>query len=238
MFSLTTVTDRRRQPEIMDGPDLDSHRHLLALRGLERINTWSGSAGILWRQIARLAPRMSGRPLRLLDLATGAGDIPIRLWQNSRRAGLSIQIAGCDRSLRALGCARNRAEQKQAEVHFFACDVLREALPHDHDILTCSLYLHHLEEEQAVELLRRMAQAAGRLVLVNDLVRSRVGLGLAYLATRLLTSSDVVHTDGPRSVEGAFTLEEVRNLAVRAGMAEAMVVKRWPCRFLLSWERS
>ena len=82
---------RHRQAEVMDQPDLDLARHLLALRGLERINFWSGSAGILWPTV-RTALRQAGRPLRLLDVATGAGDVPIRLWQRARRAGLKASI--------------------------------------------------------------------------------------------------------------------------------------------------
>ena len=47
-------------------------------------------------------------------------------------------------------------------------------------------------------------------MLVNDLERSGLGLALAHVAVRLLTTSDVVHVDGPRSVESAFTMEEAR----------------------------
>ena len=57
-----------------------------------------------------------------------------------------------------------------------------------------------------------MADAAGRIVLVNDLVRSLPGfLLLAYPAPRLLTTSAVVHYDGPQSVRAAFTLGGTRD---------------------------
>src|SRR5438093_515405 len=81
---------------------------------------------------------------------------------------------------------------------------LREPLPSEYDAVVSSLFLHHLTEEQAIELLRRMG-TAGQMVLVNDLVRSRTGYLLAWMGTRLLSRSEVVHFDGPRSVEGAFT---------------------------------
>src|SRR5262249_38607158 len=94
-----------------------------------------------------------------------------------------------------------------------------------------------LDEAQAVPFLRRAGAAARRLVLVNDLRRSLAGLLAAYAATRLLTTSPVVHTDGPLSVRAAFTLPEVRELAWQAGLDGATVVRRWPFRFLLMWER-
>jgi len=73
--------------------------------------------------------------------------------------------------------------------------------------------------------------------LINDLVRCRAGLILARAGTRLLSCSDVVHVDGPRSVEGAFTMAEVLSLAEKAGLRNAVAQRRWPFRFLLTWER-
>ncbi len=42
-----------------------------------------------------------------------------------------------------------------------------------------SLFLHHLDEEQAEALLGRMGRAAKRMALVNDLVRNAAGFALA-----------------------------------------------------------
>ena len=76
-----------------------------------------------------------------------------------------------------------------------------------------------------------------REVTRSDLDRSVSGLLLAHLACRLLTTSGVVHTDGPRSVRAAFTLPEARELARRAGLEGAEFRRNWPCRWLLSWSR-
>jgi SAM-dependent methyltransferase len=233
---LARVRERHRQAEIMDQPGLDEGRHVQALRGLERINFWSRSAALVWGPLADLAREEAGRPLRVLDLATGAGDVPIRLWHRARRAGVALQVEGCDVSPAAVAHAAARAAQARADVRFFVWDLLNGPLPSGYDALLGSLFLHHLTDEQAVDLLRRMA-AAGRLVLINDLVRSRAGWLLAYLGTRLLSRSAVVHTDGLRSVEGAFTLGEARALAGRAGLTGARVRACWPCRFLLAWRR-
>jgi SAM-dependent methyltransferase len=228
---------RCRQPEIMDQPDLDEPHHVGALRGLARINRWSGSARILWAPILRLAREGGAAPLRVLDIATGGGDIPIALWHKARRAGVALCLEGCDRSQRAVTFAGQRAREQGTDVRFFQFDVLSDPLPAGYDVLMHSLFLHHLDDEQAVDVLGRMAQAAGRLVLVNDLRRSRAGLALAYLGTRLLSSSEVVHADGPMSVRAAFTLDEAHALVRKAGLKGAVIEKRWPWRFLLAWCR-
>jgi 2-polyprenyl-3-methyl-5-hydroxy-6-metoxy-1,4-benzoquinol methylase len=237
MILFHSVAQRHRRPEIMDLLDLAPQRHFQALRGLERINRWSGSVRLLWRPILAQAQTPTVQLLRLLDVATGGGDIPIRLWHKARRAGLKLEIAGCDRSPNAVDYARRQARACRADVHFFEWDVLQNGLPDRYDIVASSLFLHHLEEEQAVALIKAMAEAAKRLLLINDLVRSWAGYALAYLGTHFLSTSDVVHTDGPRSVEGAFTVEELVALARRAGLGEFRVTRRWPCRMLLEWER-
>ncbi len=233
------LRQRRRRPEIMDQPDLAPARHHRALRGLARINFFSGSARILWPALVALAREQAPRPLRLLDVAAGAGDVPLRLWRRARRAGLDWDVQGCDLSPVATEHARAAADKAGAAVRFFVHDALDGSPLPACDAAVCSLFLHHLDEDQAVRLLLALAgpPSEPRLVLVNDLTRSLVGLALAHVATRLLSTSGVVHVDGPRSVEGAFTPSEALALAQRAGLRGATVARRWPCRWLLTWRR-
>jgi 2-polyprenyl-3-methyl-5-hydroxy-6-metoxy-1,4-benzoquinol methylase len=238
MAILGSVRQRRRQPELMDQPDMEGAPHAAALRGLERINAWSGSARILWPSLKALAESIRDRPARVLDVAMGAGDLPIRLWHKARRAGYNIRVDGCDISASAVAYARSRAAAQAADVHFFEWNALIGDLPEGYDAAVNSLFLHHLDEPAAVAFLRRLARAAGRLVLVNDLERGLSGWLLAYLGTRLLSRSPIVHYDGLRSVEGAFTLAEARHLADEANLDGATVARRWPCRFLLTWSRA
>jgi 2-polyprenyl-3-methyl-5-hydroxy-6-metoxy-1,4-benzoquinol methylase len=205
------------------------------LRALERINLLSASAGTLWRPIRELAMRI-GKPLKVLDVACGAGDVAIRLWERARRDGIDVKVAGCDISPRAVEHARQRAAARQADVQFFPLDVLRESLPEEYDVLTCSLFLHHLETADCMELLRTMCRAARRLVLASDLRRSRLGWWLAWSVTRL-TGSWVARIDGPLSVQAAFTPAELRDLAAAAGLSRTVIARRWPCRMLLLWEK-
>lgn len=224
-------------PEKMDDPSLDGQTHFHALQGLARINYWSGSARIIGSAIQALAQKTGQRSLRVLDIATGAGDVPVILWKKARKQGFFLEIDGCDKSSQAITWARKRAQRSGAQVRFYLLDIAREEIPAGYDILVSSLFFHHLENKEAAGLLRRMAQAAKQMVLVNDLVRCASGLVLAYAGTRLLSRSRVVHTDGLRSVRAAFTLEEIRKMAQEAGLDGAQTERRWPMRFLLTWKK-
>jgi 2-polyprenyl-3-methyl-5-hydroxy-6-metoxy-1,4-benzoquinol methylase len=216
----------------MDDPDLAVARHEHALRGLVRLNRVSGSVGTVWSALRDLAT--ADGDLRVLDVATGAGDLPAGLWRRARRAGVRMTVDACDVSATAVAFARRRAAAAGAEVTVFRHDALDGPLPDGYDVVVCSLFLHHLTEERAASLLERMAAAARRRMIVHDLERSRANLTMVGLAARLVTRSDVVHTDGPRSVRAAFTLPELAALARRRAGAGVRVRRCFPCRLLLT----
>jgi 2-polyprenyl-3-methyl-5-hydroxy-6-metoxy-1,4-benzoquinol methylase len=237
MTLLVDLSVRRREPELMDDPALDPQRHALALRGLRRINHWSRAPGFLWPSIRDLAREHPDRPLRVLDVACGGADNAINLVHLGRRAGLKIQVDACDISRQAIEYARRHADEARAGINFLELNVLEDPIPAGYDALTTSLFLHHLDEADVVRLLQRMAEAAGRMVLVADLLRSTTSYAVAWLGTRVLSTSPIVRTDGPLSVRAAFTIPEVRGLCERAGLAHAIIERRLPCRFLLTWMR-
>lgn len=227
-------------PEIMDEPDLDPSRHVQALAALARVNRVSGVARRVWREILELG-RGSGdtgsnRPLRLLDVACGGGDVLVEVARRARSTGLRLEARGCDVSPNALEHARRESERAGVAVEFVAWDVLTEGLPGGYDLVCSSLFHHHLSLDNAVDLLRNMGRA-GRSVLVQDLLRTKLGYVLAWSGLRLLSRSDVARVDGPRSVQSAFTLPEARAMAKQADLRGATVRNAWPERFVLEWRR-
>ncbi|MBI3464856.1 MAG: methyltransferase domain-containing protein [Planctomycetes bacterium] len=205
---------------------------------MRRLNWLSGIAPCFWRNLKALAKRRSPNTLHVLDVACGGGDILIRLARRAQRAGISMEFFGCDVSPTAVRTAEEAARRAGVPlVRFLQHDVLAEQLPGEYDVVMCSLFLHHLDNEDAEKLLRRMAAAARQAVFVDDLLRTRVGYLLAWAGCRFLTRSPVVHQDGPLSVCGAFSLEEAQALAFRAGLEDAHFSRHWPQRFFMHWSR-
>jgi SAM-dependent methyltransferase len=218
----------------MEQPDLDPDEHVVALRGLARVNWISGSSRIVWGPLRRLAREVGRQPLRVIDVACGGGDVLVDLANKARRANLPMHLTGCDVSATAINYARQRAQT----LDFLHCDFLAAPVTTCYDVAMCSLFLHHMDENQAPRLLERLKETATRLVLVNDLLRGRAPYAVAYAGTRVLTRSRIVHFDGPASVAAAFTIPEVNALAARCGMHGARVSWKWPFRFLLEWRKT
>lgn len=236
--SVMWLQKRMWQAELLDNPGLEEAEVQKALAGLRRLNLVSRSAGILWAEIWRLAIAKGLQRLRILDIAAGGGDTLLTLLQKARRKGLHLAIGAGDINPSSLAYARGRAAQRDEHIFFFRHDALSDALPSGYDVVMCSLFLHHLQEGEAVALLQRMAGAAKHLVLINDLRRSVFNYALVWLGSRLLSRSPMVHADGPLSVRKAFTLAELSDLAGRAGLKNAEIHARFPARMLLVWRKT
>ncbi len=230
------LAERDRQPELMDQPGLDESLHRHALQGLRRVNVVSGTSRTLWRRLSQ-GGLAADRPLRLLDVACGSGDVGLGVLRLAKQHGRPAELVGCDVSELAVRVAGEWAAREELAAEFVVRDVLAEPLPTGFDVVICSLFLHHLDSENIVRLLRAMRESGAGRILVSDLLRSRLGYTLCWLGTRLLTRSPIVHVDGPLSVRAALTVDEIRTLADEAGLEGCRITTHWPQRFLLSWSR-
>ncbi len=227
-----------RQPELMDDPGIATADHLHALRALARINAVSGTAwqlaGVVGRMLGAGASR-TDRPAEIVDLGCGGGDVTVALARRLA-AVRPVRIVGVDLSARAVERARDLAARVGVDVSFVVRDVLADGCP-PCDIAVSSLVLHHFDDGPATALLRSLAAAARRGVVISDLLRSRIGLALAVVGTTVLSTSRVARVDGPLSVRAARTVAEYRRLCAEAGLPAAVVRRVWPERVLVTWTR-
>src|ERR1700712_2699299 len=154
---------RKRVAELMDDPALDYSSHAEALRGLERLNFVSTSAASLWTQIKPLTTKDQAKPLRILDIATGGGDIPVSLLKTAMADGIKVEIVGSDLSQSSVKYATDYALQKQAAVEFIQLDALQDELPDNFDVVMTNLFTHHLDPDDVIDLLKKMAGSAKQM---------------------------------------------------------------------------
>ena len=232
---LPDLAARVRRAELMDDPALEPARHLRALDALARVNRVSLTAARVWSEIVTLS-RQGLRPVRVLDVGCGGGDVLQELARRSTRHAIAVELHGCDLSPVALGRAAKTGRGTPA-LQWHRLDALRDPLPGGCHVVCSSLLLHHLERELAVALLEAMAAATGRVLLVQDLRRTRLGYLFAWLGLMALTRSDVARSDGLVSVRAAFSMSEAGALCRAAGLEGAEVRACWPQRFTLRWVR-
>jgi 2-polyprenyl-3-methyl-5-hydroxy-6-metoxy-1,4-benzoquinol methylase len=223
--------------EIMDGPNVEATAHALALEGLRRINAASKAAARMARPIVDYARRENLTRLSMLDIACGGGDVPASVALLARQAGIEIDLTLLDRSATALKLAAAAADRAGIACRCVQADLMDRWNDSAFDVVTCSLFLHHVSEPgKVVELLDRMRTISRRMVVISDLRRCRMGLLTAWAGSRILSRSGIVHHDAPASVRAAWTIRELTGFAARAEMKDARIERCWPWRMLLIWQ--
>ena len=205
--------------ELLDGP-LDDPAALRGnLRDLARINRWLGGAGLSARAIDALA---SGREtLTVLDVGTGAADIPAALLARAARDGRHLRVTAIDNRPEVLVAAVARQPRlgltPGLELH--VGDGRSLPFPdRSFDIAHASMLIHHLEPIAAVAVLGEMSRVARRGIVVNDLLRGRIAWLGAWLLSHLATRNRYTRYDAPLSVRRAYTVAELTSLIAAAGL--------------------
>jgi ubiquinone/menaquinone biosynthesis C-methylase UbiE len=205
--------------ELLDGP-LDDRAALIGnLRDLARVNRRLGGADLSARAIDGLAPGRAS--IAVLDVGTGAADIPLALIERGRAAGRIVRVTGVDTRPEVLEAAAVIDPRVTAtgELALHVAD--GRALPFPDatfEVVHASLLVHHLDPDAARALFTEMLRVARLGVVVNDLVRSRATWLGAWLLAHVATRNRLTRYDGPLSVRRAYSVAELTALLASAGL--------------------
>jgi 2-polyprenyl-3-methyl-5-hydroxy-6-metoxy-1,4-benzoquinol methylase len=200
--------------EMMDRPQPVSAELERDLERLRQLNRWFGSYRLVLRFLRRWI--IPGAQMRVVDLATGSGDIPRLIVDHARKIGAHVEIDAIDQQAATLQIAK-RLSVEYPEISYHDANILKWNGSQDYDIALCSLVLHHFNDEDAVNLLRRCRESSKKFVLVSDLRRGlllRVGV---HLLTAIVFREPMTRFDARLSAQRAFSFREMRQLAIRAG---------------------
>jgi 2-polyprenyl-3-methyl-5-hydroxy-6-metoxy-1,4-benzoquinol methylase len=202
------------EPELMDRPQPVSSELEKDLRNLRQLNRFFGSHCLILHFL-RLWIK-PGDHVRIVDLATGSGDIPRLIVDYVQKIGAKVEVDALDRQPATLAIAR-KLTGKYPEISYIESNILEWQPAERYDIVLCSLALHHFSDEDAVRLLRRCRELSQKFVLVSDLRRGLLAAIGVYLLTALIFREPMTRYDGRLSAARAFSFAEVDDLAGRAG---------------------
>jgi SAM-dependent methyltransferase len=207
--------------ELLDG-DLDDAQRLDGnLRDLRRVNRAFGGADLSVRAVRALVDGPGVMDdLSVLDVGTGAADIPLALvrasgpWQ-------SIHVTAVDSRKEVVDAAR-RLAPAVARSDFVTLAVADgRSLPFadgEFDVAHASMVIHHLEPDEATLFLRELRRVVRIGVVVNDLARGTIQWLGAWLVLHAMTRNELTLHDGPLSVRRAYTSGEAAALLRDAGL--------------------
>ena len=150
--------------EMMDRPQPVSTELERDLERLRQLNRWFGSHRLVSTFVRRWI--LPGAQMRVVDLATGSGDIPRLVVDHARKIGAQIEIDAVDQQPATLEIAR-RLSAEYPEISYHVANILEWDGAQGYDIALCSLVLHHFSDDDAVKLLRRCRALSKRFVLAT-----------------------------------------------------------------------
>jgi ubiquinone/menaquinone biosynthesis C-methylase UbiE len=231
------MTERCHEPELMDdfgitGPEVD-----LALREIGAVNRYLGGVAT---SLAGLAPRLRGRrqTVRLLDVGTGGGDLPIAIARRARRLGVPLEIVAVD--LGADACRRAHASALDyPEITVVRADVFTLPFPpRSFHLAHCAMFLHHFTQEEIARILARLGGLVREGIVINDLHRHALAYHSIRILTRLFSRSRLFKNDAPLSVRRAFRAADLDDWQARCGFPRFRYRWRWAFRYLCEIEVS
>ncbi|MEO6903206.1 MAG: methyltransferase domain-containing protein [Bacteroidia bacterium] len=173
----------------------------------------------------------------VLDIGFGGGDSIKQLAQYTKKKNKNIFFYGVD-------LKRDCVSYAEANLTFInnkqlICDDYKNIsteLLDKVNLIHCSLFLHHLKEEEIVALFK-FFKAHHCIILANDLHRHWLAYYSIKILTLLFSKSYLVKNDAPLSVKRGFKKKELISLLERAGYRNYKVKWSWAFRFIIIAEK-
>jgi SAM-dependent methyltransferase len=217
----------------MDDLSLSGEELQRNLEELEVINTWLGGYKVVLDALEQLLAGYKGPPVRIADIGCGGGDTLRHIAKWGRRKNIPLQLTGIDANDFMVQYARQRCAGFP-EIVLKQHDVFSEQFQREqYDIVVCSLFCHHFNDAQLVQMFRQLHRQAGIAVIVNDLHRHWLAYHSIKLLTRFFSDSYLVKNDAPLSVWRAFQRNELKRLVEEAGIDRYSLRWMWAFRWQL-----
>lgn len=218
-------------PELLD-TDAGTPREVSdSLSDLRRVNEWFGGTATTQTMVEHVAARLKRQSFTLLEVAAGSGHVPRTVGSRLKNQGIQLEISLLDRAPSHLATGNGHGFQSVVG------DAL--ALPFadsSFDLISCGLFAHHLSPEQLVQFATEALRVCRLAVLINDLVRHPLHLGLIYAGMPLYRSRLTRH-DAPASVRQAYTLQEMRELLGQTKASQLEILRHYLFRMgVIAWK--
>lgn len=218
------IPSRKNESELLDvgAGTRDDVRH--SLNDLKRLNQYLGGMRAV---LKHLSPRMKTQSSRIsiLDIGTGDASLLKAVSGLIDKQGHRLNLIGLDLMARHLNIAQQKNHLDNL-IHLTQGNAIH--LPfadRSVDFVICSLLLHHLTPSQVGQLLREAYRCAKTAIIISDLVRG----WLPYIGYKMIQPLFNLHPitrhDGEISIMRAFTVQELKNIAIDANLSSAKVYR-------------
>jgi ubiquinone/menaquinone biosynthesis C-methylase UbiE len=220
---------RSHKLERLDTGDYTPEEYAKWLEEAKLINRWLGDARALRLTLAEEGWLGEAEYISILDVGAGSGELLKSAKEYLGRKRMFL--VGAEMSFDAARSIAARADEfgvTAVQCNGLSLPFADEAF----DVVTCSLLLHHLDDDAARQLVAEMHRVARKISVVIDLRRDPLPYYLYRTFSPLFLQRMTVE-DGLLSILRSFRADELRQLAEEACLLDA-IVSRAAFRLILS----
>jgi Methylase of polypeptide chain release factors len=223
---------RSDQKEMLDGFDIPQELLVKNLKELDFLNQSLGGHAISLRGLKKLVTDKE-KTYKIADLGCGSGDTLKFIAKWARANGYKLELTGVDMNINAIEYF-NAHCSGYPEITGVAADY-KEFLKNSEniDIVLCSLFCHHLNDNELLDLLTWVRSHAAIGIVISDLQRHWLAYYGAKAFTYVLKGSVLAKNDGPISVLRGFKRTELDTLFQKAGIVKYSITLEWAFRYLV-----
>ena len=229
---LTKFTNRSYKLELLDAPNIPKELLFKNLRELDVVNRLLGGHAITLSGIKKLVIDKK-KIYRIIDIGCGGGDAMKQIAKWAKTNKFKVELIGIDMNTDSIQFMKEECKEF-SNITGIVSDY-REYLKSNTnvDIVHCSLFCHHLKDDELLELFQYMNQYAKVGFIINDLQRHWFAYYSIKFLTRLLNGSTLVKNDAPLSVLRGFRKEELNVLLEKVGVNDFSIKWKWAFRYLI-----
>ena len=222
--------ERSSQIELMDDFSVEGNLLRESLDSLANINKWLGGNFVTLNGLKKvLKGHEKSKPLTILDMGCGNGDMLLELAKFGKKAGYNFTLIGIDANQHTVDYAKELSVN-YPEISYLKKDVFSEEFQLlQYDLVLATLFLHHFSEDDIVKLLEPILKKATFGIVVNDLNRNKIAYYLfSFLC--LFIKNKMTKEDGLISVLRAFKKVDLERMTEKLN-AKSTIQWKWAFRY-------
>jgi len=230
---VTKFSQRSYELELLDAPNIPKELLFKNLRELDVVNRLLGGHAITLSGIKTLVVDKT-KTYRIVDIGCGGGDAMKKIAKWAKVNNFKVELIGVDMNADAVQFMKDECKEFSNITGIVSDyrDYLKSNT--DVDIVHCSLFCHHLKDDELKELFQFVNKHAKVGFIINDLQRHWFAYYSIKFLTRLLNGSTLVKNDAPLSVLRGFRKEELNEVLLKAGIKDFSVEWKWAFRYLIT----
>lgn len=223
---------RSNEKELLDETNIQQDLLFKNLRELDILNRTTGGHAISLKGIKQLATD-SAKTYHIVDLGCGSGDSMRAYADWARKNNFKVQLTGVDMNADVIEYLKKHCST-YPEITGITADY-QDFLDRNSsvDIVHCSLFCHHLNEDELLKMFTYFSEKVTTGFVINDLQRNWLAYYSAWVFTRLFNGTILAKNDGPVSVLRAFKASELKHLLGKANIKNYVIQKKRFFRFLI-----